>query len=147
MLMAYAKGARTFERHIDIRTDDRPFTPYCSTPDEIAVWLSAFERAKRICGGSPEHRRLLPRREIEYLDALVRGVYARRDLPAGARITSEDIYLAVPLQRGQLSCRELIAGEILHQAVKSDEPITIDMLDNPYSRSPELRRQIEARGL
>jgi N-acetylneuraminate synthase len=147
MMMAYAKGARTFERHVDIRTEDRPFTPYCSTPDEIATWLSAFERAKRICGGSPAQRRMLPRREIEYLDALVRGVYAKRDLPAGARITPDDIYLAIPLQKGQLSCRELIAGEILHKPVTADAAITIDMLDNPYSRSPELRRQIEERGL
>ncbi len=147
MLMAYAKGARTFERHIDIRSDDRPFAPYCSTPDEISAWFSSFDRAKRICGGSPEQRRMLPQREIEYLDALVRGVYARRELPAGARITTDDIYLAVPLQRGQLSCRELIAGEILQKAVPADGAITIDMLDNPYSRDAELRRSIEERGL
>ncbi len=147
MMMAYAKGARTFERHIDIKTPDRPFTPYCSTPDEIAHWFSAFERAKRICGGAGDRRRPLSRREIEYLDALVRGVYAKRDLPAGARITDEDVYLAIPLQRGQLSCRELITGEILQKPVPADAPITIDMLDNPYSRSPELRRQIEERGL
>lgn len=147
MLMAYAKGARTFERHIDIRTEDRPFTPYCSTPDEISSWFSAFDRAKRLCGGSPDQRRMLPRREIEYLDALVRGVYAKRDLPAGARITADDIYLAVPLQKGQLSCRELIAGEILHKPIGADRPLTIDALDNPYSRTPELRRLIEERGL
>ena len=32
IIIAYAKGARTFERHIDIKTDDRPFSSYCSTP-------------------------------------------------------------------------------------------------------------------
>src|SRR3990170_1156307 len=32
MLMAYAKGARTFERHIDIMTDGKSISPYCSTP-------------------------------------------------------------------------------------------------------------------
>jgi len=147
MMMAYAKGARTFERHVDIRTEDRPFTPYCSTPDEISNWFASFDRAKRICGGSPEHRRMLPQRELDYLDALVRGVYATRDLPAGARITPDDIYLAVPLQKGQLSCRELIAGEILHAPVAAHAPIGISLLDNPYSRTPELRRLIEERGL
>ena len=30
ILIAYAKGARTFERHIDIKTEDKAFTPYCS---------------------------------------------------------------------------------------------------------------------
>ena len=32
MLMAYAKGARTFERHIDIQTDGMTVSPYCSLP-------------------------------------------------------------------------------------------------------------------
>lgn len=147
MHMAYAKGARTFERHVDIRTEDRPFTPYCSTPEEVSEWFGAFTRAKRICGGSGDQRRQLPQREIEYLDALVRGVYAKRDLPAGARLTDEDVYLAVPLQKGQLSCREMIRGDILQKPVQQDAKITIDLLDNPYSRSASLRRVIEERGL
>ncbi len=32
MMMAYAKGARTFERHIDIATDGIAVSPYCSQP-------------------------------------------------------------------------------------------------------------------
>ena len=32
MLIAYAKGARTFERHIDIEADGVPVSPYCSLP-------------------------------------------------------------------------------------------------------------------
>lgn len=37
--------------------------------------------------GSSDHRRTLARKEIEYLAAPLRGVYARRDLPAGACVT------------------------------------------------------------
>ena len=86
-------------------------------------------------------------KEIEYLDALVRGVYAVRDLPAGHVLTDDDYYLAVPLQKGQLSCRELITTDVLVKPVKAHEPITIDVLDNPYSRVPELRQTIAERGL
>jgi sialic acid synthase SpsE len=147
MLAAYAKGARTFERHIDIVTPDKTFSPYCSTPEEVSDWFSAFNRAKALCGGSGDTRRTLPRREIEYLDALVRGVYAKRDMPAGARITRDDYYLAVPLQKGQLSSRELIDGDLLVNPVAKDAPIRIELFDNPYSRTPELRKVIEGRGL
>ena len=147
MLLAYAKGARTFERHVDIVTPDRTLSSYCSTPEEVSNWFAAFTRAKAMCGGSEEQRRMLPRKEIEYLDALVRGVYAARDLPAGARITRDDYYLAVPLQKGQISSRELVEGDVLIKPLTKDAPVNIDVFDNPYSRTPELRQMIEGRGL
>ena len=147
IMMAYAKGARTFERHIDIKTDDKPFTPYCSTPENIAEWFRAFHKAKEMSGGSPSERRRVPCKEIEYLDGLVRGVYAKRDLPAGHPLTEQDYYLAIPLQKGQLSSRELISGDVLVAPVSADEPITIEMFDNPYARPGVLHEMITRRGV
>lgn len=147
MRVAYAKGARTFERHVDIVTADKPISPYCSTPEEVSDWFGSFTRAKMLCGGSGDQRRMLPKKEIEYLDALVRGAYAARDLPAGARITRDDYYLAVPLQKGQLSSRELIEGDVLVKSVVKDAMITVDLFDNPYARTKELRQLIDERGL
>jgi sialic acid synthase SpsE len=147
VMMAYAKGARTFERHIDIDTDDRPFSPYCSTPEQIVLWFRAFHKAKEMCGGSRTERRRLQPKEIAYLDGLVRGVYARRDLPAGHVLTDDDYYLAVPLQKGQLSCRELIGGDALTAPVQQDEPITIDVFDTPYARPGFLHEMIANRGI
>jgi sialic acid synthase SpsE len=147
IMMAYAKGARTFERHIDIDTPDHPITPYCSTPEQIAEWFRAFHKAKEMCGGSASERRRLQPKETIYLDSLVRGVYARRDLPAGHVLTDDDYYLAIPLQKGQLSCRELITGDALLSQVGQDEPITIDLFDNPYSRPGFLHQLIAERGL
>jgi sialic acid synthase SpsE len=147
IVIAYAKGARTFERHIDIETPDHPISPYCSTPEQIRHCFEAFHKAKEMCGGSADERRRLSQKEIDYLDALVRGVYAVRDLPAGHVLTDDDYYLAVPLQKGQISCRELITTDVLVKPVKAHEPITIDVLDNPYANVPELRRTIAERGL
>jgi len=147
IMMAYAKGARTFERHIDIRTDDRPFSPYCSTPEQLGEWFRAFQKAKEMCGGSGKERRRIGEQERAYLDGLVRGVYASRDLPVGHVLTDDDFYLAIPLQRGQLSCRELISGDILVRSCGADQPITIEMFDNPYANVPELKQQIMNRGL
>jgi len=147
IMMAYAKGARTFERHVDIDADGIPVSPYCSLPHQIDEWFRAFKKAKEMCGGAGLTKRMPSQRETEYLDGLVRGVYASRDLPAGHCLTDEDVTLAIPLLHGQLSCRELIAGEALSRAVPAGEPITIDDLDNPYSRTASLRQAILRRGL
>lgn len=125
MLVAYSKGARTFERHIDIDYDNATVSPYCSLPYQVDEWLKSFKKAKSMCGSPGTHKRIPSNKEITYLDALVRGVYAARDLPKGHVITSDDIYLAVPLQRGQLSCREFTINEVLTEPVAKDEPVMI----------------------
>ena len=145
--MAYAKGARTFERHIDIEADDIPVSPYCSLPQDIDRWFKAYQRAVVCCGHSPETKHLPARKEITYLDALVRGVYARWNLPKGHKLTDEDVYLAIPLQKGQISCRELMRGEVLLADIKKDEPIKIGQIDSPYAHNEDLKRLIEERGL
>jgi N-acetylneuraminate synthase len=146
-MMAYAKGARTFERHVDIDADGIAVSPYCTLPEQCDTWFKAFKKAKEMCGGPGTDKRIPSVAEVEYLDGLVRGVYVKRDLPAGHQLTDNDIYLAIPLLKGQLSCRELIAGEAISQAIKADQPLTLDFLDNPYSRTAQLREQIEKRGL
>jgi N-acetylneuraminate synthase len=147
MLMAYAKGARTFERHIDIQTEGMTVSPYCSTPEQVDTWFKAFHRAKRMCGPPGTQKRLPPQKEIAYLDALVRGVYAKRDLPVGHQLQDADVYLAIPLQQGQISCRELMRGEVILQPVAKDQPIMIDAIDSPYANVPSLKELIYHRGL
>ena len=56
-----------------------------------------------------------------------------------ACFTDEDVYLAIPLQKGQISCRELMRGEVLLKACKKDEPLMIDSIDNPYANSENLK--------
>jgi len=116
-------------------------------PHQIDEWFRAFQKAKEMCGAPGVSKRIPTKRETDYLDGLVRGVYAARDLPAGKRISNGDFVLAVPLLKGQLSCRELIAGEELKRSVSAGAPLTIDDLDNPYSRTAALRESILKRGL
>jgi N-acetylneuraminate synthase len=147
MLMAYAKGARTFERHVDIQTEGMTVSPYCSVPEQVDTWFKAFQRAKRMCGAPGSQKRLPPQKEISYLDSLVRGVYAKRELPVGHVLEDADIYLAIPLQQGQISCRELMRGEVVLKAVPKDQPIMIDAIDSPYANIPSLTELIYTRGL
>ena len=151
VMMAYAKGARTFERHIDIEYDGVPVSPYNSLPHQVDEWFKAFKKAKEMCGGSGSERRNLPRKEVSYLDALVRGVYAKRDLPQGYQITQEnileDFYLAIPLQKGQISCRELMNGEVLTKAIPKDAALSLDYIQGPYSANPHLKSILSDRGI
>jgi len=151
MLLAYAKGARTFERHIDIENDGIAVSPYCSLPQNIDSWFKAFNKAKEMCGAPGTAKRNPPEKEVRYLDALVRGVYAKRELPKGYIFNhdsfNDDFYMAIPLQKGQLSCREIKNGETLEQAISIDAPIMIDYIDSPYAKIESLKKLIYNRGI
>jgi sialic acid synthase SpsE len=149
--IAYAKGARTFERHIDIDMDNVPVSSYCTKPAQADLWFKAYNKTKEMCGPPGTQKRMAPKKEISYLDALVRGVYAKKDLPEGYIITKEefhkDFYMAIPLQKGQMSCREVMNGERIIQPIYKDKPLLIDNIDSPYSKNEELKKLIYNRGI
>jgi sialic acid synthase SpsE len=148
--IAYAKGARTFERHIDINSDGVEVAKYSSLPEQIDTWFKSFKMANVYCGTSATERKVPMAREIAYLDGYVRGIYAASDLPTGHKLQEEDVYLAIPLLRGQISCRELMLGRFGHrltQPVAKDQPILIDMIDTVYAESETLKQTIYNRGL
>ncbi len=151
MLISYGKGVRTWERHIDIDFEQVPVSNYCSKPEQCDVWYKAFHKAAEMCGGRSRSKRIISKKEIEYLDALVRGAYAKKDLEPGYVFSKEaferDFYLAIPLRKGQLSCREVLNGASLINGIKVDEPLTIEHVNGPYSENESLKKLILNRGL
>jgi N-acetylneuraminate synthase len=151
MMISYGKGARTWERHIDIDHERVPVSSYCSLPHHCDLWYKSWHKAVEMCGGRSYSRRIISRKEIEYLDALVRGVYAKRTLKPGYVFNKEsfqkDFYLAIPLRKGQLSCREVMNGEKLTIEIKADEPLSINHIDGPYSSNHGLKNLILNRGI
>jgi len=151
MLLSYALGARTWERHVDIDYDGVPVSPYCSLPNQADEWFKAFHKAVEMMGNSENARRIVSKEEIKYLDALVRGVYARRDLPEGYELSSDtfakDFKLAIPLRKGQLSTREVLNGLKITKNISANDPLTINDIDGPYSSQESLRNLILNRGL
>jgi N-acetylneuraminate synthase len=104
-----------------------------------------------MCGGSSDSRRVISRKEIEYLDALVRGAYAKIDIKAGTILNNDNFdelfYMAVPLQKGQISVREVITGIEITRNLKMNQPLMIDDISGPYATNSELRKSIINRGL
>src|SRR3989338_4598915 len=147
IIIAYAKGAITFERHIDIDKDNIHVSPYCSLPHQIDTWFKAYHKALAMCGGAAINKRVPPPHEIKYLDELIRGVYAKKNMPEGHVLSEKDVYLAIPLLKGQISCRELMDGEVLIKPCKKDEPIFIDMIDSHYAYNKQLKNFIYERGI
>lgn len=146
MIMAYAKGARTFERHIDIPNPEKGVSPYCSLPEDLEHWIEAYKKAVAMNGSAIACRRDIPQKETKYLDALVRGVYAKKDLKQGTVLTFDDVYFAIPVQKGQLSCREFKTGEILQKDVLADKPLSVYNTSAEYL-TEETVSMIKNRGL
>lgn len=147
MLIAYAKGARTFERHIDIDHDGVPVSSYCTKPEQADIWFRAFKKAKEMCGGGSAERRVVPEGERRYLDALVRGVYAKRNLKPGDILTRDDVYFSVPLLKGQISTREFNGGERMNAPLRAHGAIGVEAIDAPIHANRDLVALIRDRGL
>jgi N-acetylneuraminate synthase len=150
MFISYGKGVRTWERHIDIDFEGVDVAKYNTRPHQADAWFKAFHKAVQMSGGSSDSRRVISKRESEYLNALVRGAYAKKELPVGYVFDKDsfetDFYLAIPLQKGQLSCREVMNGEKLTRPIAPNEALTVDHIDGPYAENASLKALILNRG-
>ena len=93
-----------------------------------------------------ERKKNTRKKEIEYLDKLVRGVYAAKKLKKGDKLQQDDFFMAIPLQHGQLSCRELVEGEIILEDINPNDPIKINQIDTPYGKNELMLKKILKRG-
>jgi N-acetylneuraminate synthase len=131
MYISYAKGVRTWERHIDIpyptNHEQKEVSKYCSLPHQIDEWFKSFSRAKIMCGTSSSIRRVIDEKETNYLEALYRGLYLKDDLKKGTKIYLDHLYSAVPYQKeiGHITSRQYFDGDfILNRDMKKDSPLT-----------------------
>lgn len=120
--VAVAKKAELFERHVGVATDEIKLNNYSSTPEQIYRWLTAYRQAKSLCGLAEGRPEALPV-ETEALDTLKRGVFARTGLRSGAPIAREDVYFAMPLQKGQLEAGQWKKGIVAVGDIEKDQPL------------------------
>jgi N-acetylneuraminate synthase len=135
MFISYAKGVRTWERHIDIpypkNHEQKEVSKYCSLPHQADLWFKAFHKSTQMCGTSSSQRRIIDEKESEYLAALYRGFYINKDLKKGYTVTLKDVYAAVPFlsEINQITSREFMDNEfVLNKDLKKGSPLTKDDL-------------------
>jgi len=93
--LAYALGARVFEKHVGLVTKKYENNAYSLSPVQLKAWLLETLNSISIIGEISEKVRN-SEDEIKSLRALQRGMFARRDLQAGKQIQRENIFFAIP---------------------------------------------------
>lgn len=127
--LAYALGARMFERHVGLETDTIKLNAYSSTPEQLDAWLGAWTRARTLVG----QRRRQPSTEAERtaIDELRRGVFARTRIEAGETVQEDQVYFAFPYRPGQLSSGEWRDGIVAKAPFDADAPLALASIERP----------------
>jgi len=128
--LAVAKGAQLFERHVGLPTDTITLNAYSLNPEQVEGWIRAAQRAVAACANGRTRRPVAGERES--LLTLKRGIYARRTIPAGTTITSDDVFLAMPSLEGQFHAGkywEIVNSYTPMEPIHPMMPIGLDLPD------------------
>jgi len=124
--LAAAKGARIFERHVGMETDQIKLNSYSSTPDQVDRWIDACLYAEKLNGGDTL-RRVSPL-EKDSIDGLRRGVYLKKNLKKGAIVRREDVFFAMPFTEGQLESGLWKEDIVIEDDGFKDDPLMISSI-------------------
>ena len=120
--LAYAFGARIFERHVGLKTDKYDLNKYSSTPEQIKDWLDSYIDIIKISG--PENRPPSIEKEQKSLESLMRGIYLKNNIKANSVINSDDVYFAMPIQENQCNSGQWSEGLISDKDYKANEALS-----------------------
>lgn len=134
--LAYAKGARIFEKHVGVPTDTITLNSYSANPQELHAWLTAYKTAVAACGGSG---RPVTDAERADLQSLKRCVFAKVPIRKGEKIARTQVFFAMPLvspehltsgefREGCLADRDYAEGEALEKILADGKPTKRDTI-------------------
>ncbi len=129
--VAYALGARLFERHVGINTEKYKLNTYSSTPEQVSRWIGAFNNARAMIGA----RERAPAREDERktLQELKRGAFARRDIAKGETMDSGDVFFAMPCADDGMTSGGFRPGMVADRDYKAKETLSAAMVPSSVS--------------
>jgi len=139
--LAYAKGARMYEKHVGIETPKIKLNAYSANPEQTEKWVQAWERAKAAMGS---REKKLDEKEQEDLAALMRGVFAKKPLKKGQKIKESDVYFAFPIEAGQLPSGRFFEGITADRSYKKDEAIAVGARVDHFSPKSVIYQAIHA---
>lgn len=127
--IAYAKGARIFERHVGIETEKFKLNNYSSTSQQIVQWLQAYKNTVLSCGA--QSRPPVDHNEEAALESLMRGVFAIDSIKKGSIIARSNVFFAMPLQAGQLKSGDWKQDFVSDRDYEKNEPISDGLANRP----------------
>lgn len=105
-MVAYAKGARIFERHVGLPTEIIKLNAYSMNPTQADSWVEALLSAKAMCDMKGENGKYVSQEELDSLRSLSRGVFAKKTIKSGELVKREDVFFAMPCMEGQMTSGE-----------------------------------------
>ncbi len=122
-MMAVAKGADIFERHVGLPAETVTLNAYSMNPEQADRWVKAIVDARNICSIKKEQDKYISQGELDSLRSLSRGVFARRAIQAGNTIGMEDVFFAMPCQEGQMTSGEFSPGMAAQKDYGENAPL------------------------
>ncbi len=99
-VLALSSGAKIFERHVGLETENISLNKYSMNPDQTIAWLTSLHKAYLQLGNK---KRIISKKELQSLNDLARGVYAKKNIIKGDILSSTNTYFAFPKKANQLS--------------------------------------------
>ncbi len=145
--MAYAKGARIFEKHVGLEAEGIKLNNYSASPAQIRKWIQSYQEGVAACGA--ERRPPASVAETQSLRSLRRGVFAAKDIPQGSTLTRDAVFFAMPLQDGQLESGDWKETLIADRPYKMNEPVSGKVMHHAVASHAEIisRLTLQIKGM
>lgn len=147
VMLALAKGATVFEKHVGLPSEHYSLNTYSANPAQIRNWLEAARRALTLCGS--ETWPAATTEEAASLESLRRGVFLTRDLQPGETIPDDAVCLAFPPAPGQITANQWskYTRHIALQPLKAGSPLMAEMVETHREREHVLDTVMAVRQL
>ena len=120
--VAYAKGARIFEKHVGVATDKIKLNAYSASPEQVSKWIESYKRA--VLANGAVFGDSIDKNEKRDLELLMRGVFVKKTIKKGKVLKLSDIYFAFPIEPGQLPSGQFKEGMIADKPYKKNEALS-----------------------
>ena len=100
---------------------------YSAGPEDLKLWLECLERAV-ISTGKRFEKVENAKDEVNSLRDLQRAMFVRKPMPAGVRLTSDDVYFAIPYAKGGYVANDFskYSNFITTQPIEKDGAVNSD---------------------
>lgn len=120
-VLALSCGAKIFERHVGLETEKITLNKYSMNPHQTLNWLNSLQKASVQLGNT---NRIISQNESKSLNDLARGVYAKRKINKGEKLSKSNTYFAFPKKLNQISSGQFKDGIIATKSYKKNTEIS-----------------------